>query len=124
MSKECVLCKALEKEKKKFLFENERIVILPTKNMKGHHKRIMIITKEHVATPHIVLQRSYLRVFREFCKEYFDEQPTYALVESTYATIPGHWHKIACDWYGTEKEKKQLLYTPHQALKTNVGWKP
>ena len=120
----CKLCEVLEKEKKKFLYEDTYCAILPTKNMKGHHKRIMIVTKFHVKELTKEMEEKLTYIFQIFCEQYFDEEPTYALVDSTYATIPEHWHKIACDWYGTPDEMKQLHYTPHTAIKTKVRWSP
>jgi len=124
MRKDCPLCKALENEKDKFLYEDDSFVILPTKDMKGHHKRIMIVIKTHYQFHPSIIEKKAVKMFIDFCRKYFDEEPTFALVESTYARIPQHWHKIACDWFGTEKEIKQLHYTPHQAIKTKVRWQP
>jgi len=118
----CKLCEILEKEKDKFIFEDENVVILPTKNMKGHKQRIMLVAKKH--NKYTTKEKEYLNFFIDFCRNYFKEEPTFALVDSTYASIPGHWHRIACDWYGTEKEIKQLHYTPHEAIRTKVKWNP
>jgi len=120
---ECKLCKALKNEKDKYLYEDEEIVILPTKNMKQHNKRIMIISKEHIEEPAPFYSDAWLAKFILFCKDYFDEEPTFALCQPTYATIPDHWHRIACDWKGNE-DIEQLHYTPHVALKTKVRWRP
>jgi len=119
----CKLCKALEKEKDKYLYEDDDIVVLPTKNLKGHNKRIMAISKEHVKNPSHLDEDEWILIFIQFCKGYFDEEPTFALCESTYATIPNHWHKIACDWKGNE-DIKQLHFTPHRAINTYVRWNP
>jgi len=120
---ECCLCNAIKNEKDKYLYEDEWCVILPTKNNKGHHKRIMIVAKNHDVKEGQSLTRFLEKIFINFCIEYFDEEPTFALVESTYASIPNHWHKIACDWFGDE-DIKLLHYTPHQAIKTKMEWKP
>jgi len=124
MSKRCALCRAIEEEKDKILYQDSEIVILPTKYKKGHHKRIMAISTNHCKelTPYV--KEMTMNHFIKFCKEYFDEEPTFALVEPTYATIPEHWHRIACDWFATSRERKQLNYTPHQAIPTKVKWKP
>lgn len=119
----CKLCKALENEKDKYLYEDDYIVILPTKNLKGHNKRIMAVSKEHMVRPSKLEEDIWMAIFIRFCKNYFDEEPTFALCQSTYASIPDHWHKIACDWKGSE-DIKQLHYTPHVALKTKVRWEP
>jgi hypothetical protein len=63
--------------------------------------------------------------FEDFCKNYFDEEPTAVICEPEFASIPDHWHIIACDWQTTDpKEAEQLRYTPHKAIKTNVKWLP
>lgn len=122
----CKLCDALVNEKNKYLYEDDFSVILQTKNMKGHHKRIMILTKKHISYDDISypLKRICLDTLVNFSKKYFGNEPTFALVEPTYCTIPEHWHYIACDWFGTKKETKQLHYTPHVAVKTYMKWKP
>lgn len=118
----CKLCNALKNEKDKYLYEDNDIVILPTKTKKGHHKRIMIISKDHNMNNDNLATKFFLIDFVDFCKDYFNEEPTFTLVESTYASIPNHWHRIACDWFGTPKEIKQLHYTPHQSISTNKEW--
>jgi len=122
--KDCPLCKAIKEEKDKILYEDNEIIILPTKYKKGHHKRIMAISTKHSPELSPLLEEMSLQHFIKFCKNYFDEEPTFALVEPTYATVPEHWHRIACDWFTTPKERKQLNYTPHQAIQTKVKWKP
>jgi len=124
--KDCALCKALKNEKDKYLYEDTELVFLPTKNKKGHHKRIMVITKEHMkAPPDEIYEDLWIDDFISFCKQYFNEEPTFVLCESTYSSIPDHWHLIACDWLSDdEKEMKQLFYTPHRAIPTKVKWAP
>lgn len=117
----CKLCNAIRNEKSEYLWEDKLCVILPTKDLKGHRKRIMILTKFHQKTLPKIIEKKYIGIFKNFCKKYFNEEPTYALVESTYASIPNHWHIVACDWFGNE-DLKQLHYTPHVALQTKVKW--
>lgn len=122
----CNLCDALQKEKDKILFQNHDIFVIPTKDMKGHHKRIMVISKKHLSYNQVPNRKSlqWVSELIKFSMKYFDEEPTYALCESTYCTIPDHWHKIACDWFGTSEEITQLHYTSHIACPTEVKWKP
>jgi len=116
------MCDILKREKKEFLYEDKQCFIVKTKNMKGHKKRVMIVSKEHSKTLDRTIEKRLLGFFVVWCKSYFDE-PTFALVEPTYATHPEHWHRIACDWNGTKKEIKQLHYTPHIAYSTKEGEK-
>jgi hypothetical protein len=119
----CNLCNALEHEKDEILYEDDNVFILPTKNLKGHNKRIMMVVKGHICELSPEEEEEYMEVFAKFCESYFDEEPTYALVDSTYATITDHWHVIACDWKGLE-DLQQLLYTPHIAIPTKIKWSP
>ena len=101
MKKEiCRMCKILKEELDWVLYEDEWCKIVPTKNMKGHKKRIMIISKDHNVKEGSSLSRFLIETLVRFSKEYFNE-PTFALVDSTYASYPEHWHRIACDWNGT-----------------------
>lgn len=126
MTKDCNLCNALKNEKDKFLYEDDDIVILPTKKMKGHKKRIMVVTKEHIGQFSLsydtkVNEERYTQQFIWFCREYFDE-PTFCLNEPTYATMPEHWHLVASDWWG--EDLMQICYTPHKAVSTRIKWLP
>jgi hypothetical protein len=121
----CPLCMALTKEKDKIIYEDDDIFVLPTKNMKGHTKRIMAISKEHISYEDMppVHEKKLEAKFIDVCKAYFNEEPTFALVESTYCSVPGHWHLVACDWKG-EEDIEQLHYTPHRAIQTKAKWSP
>ena len=117
----CKLCEAIKNEKPIYFTKN--YIILPTKNLKGHHKRIMILPKAHISKLSKEEERYVNGLFKSFCKKYFDEEPTYVIVDSTYATIPEHWHRIACDWFCNNEELLQLHYTPHICIKTNIKWR-
>ena len=114
---ECPLCRAIINEE--ILYQDGNIIVLETKGLKCHNKRIMAILVDHETNISPLCELVYLNSFVEFCKDYFDEEPTFALVDSTYATIKDHWHRIACDWKGVE-DLCQLLYTPHKAIQTNI----
>ena len=122
----CPLCRAIREEEDNIVHKNSTVTYIKTKNMKGHHKRIMIVSNDHISYGDMDpwLEKVLLDEFVEFCEDYFDEEPTFALVESTYCTIPDHWHKIACDWFGTKKEIEQLHYTPHKSIPTLKKWRP
>lgn len=117
----CNLCSIPEREAKDIIYIDEDMFIVPTRNTKGHRKRIMCVSHKHKAK--IDNEEFQIAKFIEFCKEYFDEEPTFTICESTYATIPEHWHMIACDWFG-EEDIKQLHYTPHTTYSTYVKWRP
>jgi len=120
---DCPLCQALINESNKFLYEDDEIVILQTKTMKGHHKRVMLVSKGH--SRFMFDENWYVhKFFRAWCQVYFDEEPTFVICESAFSTVKNHWHVIACDWYGTEKEIEQLHYTPHTTYETNIEWSP
>lgn len=122
----CPLCKALQNEKDKFIHEEKDMVILSTKYMKGHHKRIMLIPKRHIPYEKVskIEDRNWSVRFIAFCRDYFDEEPTFAICGNDFCTVPDHFHIIACDWFGAPEEIQQLHYTSHVAIKTKVTWKP
>jgi len=115
------MCRILKYEKSEFLYEDKYMIIVPTKNMKGHKKRVMAISKDHVPNSNDMTMLE--EIFKYWCMDYFDE-PTFVFCKPTYATFKEHWHRIACDWNGTPKEMQQLYYTPHVAIKTKVKWEP
>lgn len=122
----CKLCEALKNEKDKIIWETNDFIVLPTKDMKGHHKRVMLVTKEHIPYDKVrkVQLINWSIRFTAFCREYFDEEPTFAIVGNDYCSIPEHYHVIACDWFGTPEELQQLHYTQHTAVRTKVVWEP
>jgi len=123
--KKCKMCGIIRREKEEFLYDDNEIAIVNTKNMKGHHKRIMVITKEHIKELDPNTEKDYLHIFTKFCQEYFNEEPTFCLNDPTYATYPEHWHRVACDWITDDpKELRQLHYTPHESIRTKIAWNP
>jgi hypothetical protein len=86
----------------------------------------MLLTKRHIAHEKVskIEDRNWTVKFIAFCRDYFNEEPTFAICGNDFATIPEHWHIIACDWYGTPEEMQQLHYTSHVSIKTKVIWKP
>lgn len=119
MNNKCPLCKAIEDEQK--LYEDKHVAILQTKNRKGHTKRIMVVSKNHIPLETYRDIEHYTDIFIDFCVDYFDE-PTFCLMEGTYSKIRDHWHLVACDWQG--KDTQQMMYTPHRAISTNRKWSP
>jgi len=115
---ECRLCRIINNENDKFLYEDEFVIIVPTNKMKGHKKRIMIVSKSHLDNN--IEITTFEDIFRKYCYEYFDEEPTCIIASPEYATITNHWHRIACDWIG--EDMLQCWYTPHLAIKTKGKW--
>jgi hypothetical protein len=118
---ECPLCRALKNEKDKILFQDDDVTILPTKDTYGHKKRIMVISNRHFSFITFDEETYLFRVFVNFCKEYFDEEPTFACndhYDSELASVKDHWHLIATDWKGDDLER--IMYRPHVAIRTNV----
>jgi hypothetical protein len=114
----CRLCDVIKNEDP--LYEDDECIIVNTRFMKGHHKRVMIISKAHYSNldaPEDLAQRLMQTLIR-FGKPYFDEEPTFAICEPTYCSIPEHWHRIASDWIGPDVY--WVNYTPHIAVSTNT----
>ena len=115
--KDCPLCTAYYREIDEILYEDEYCFILPTKKMKGHKKRIMVVAKEHVNSSRY--QTIIFNIFKMFCEDYFNDCKTCVICESTYASIPDHCHYVACDWQTSDDDEfKLLMDTPHLCIST------
>lgn len=113
----CKLCNALINEKSEYFYEDKYTVILKTKNMKGHRKRFMLISKEHTSEICKGLEYYYRLIFINFCKKQFQPDTTFCLFERKFPTIKEHWHIVASDWKGDDLI--QMLDTPHYCIETN-----
>ena len=72
----CPLCGICEREPENVLYEDEHFAIIRTANLKGHHERVMLILKRHLADipPHISYDFSWVTktpVIRQRIKEIF-----------------------------------------------------
>jgi len=96
---ECPLCTAAATENPRGVFVGgdtnhpNTLVILQTKNMKGHEFRYMILPTNHIAEiPSPGQAEAYLYYFMRG-----SGIKAFEIMEPTNATIKDHWHRVASD---------------------------
>src|SRR5206468_3120253 len=96
---ECPLCTAAAMETPRAVFvggnpeKQTTLIILQTKNMKGHEYRYMILPTEHTAEiPSPTQAEAYLYYFMRG-----SGVKAFEIMEPTNATIKDHWHRVAGD---------------------------
>ncbi len=90
MPDECALCRALKTEP--VIFSAKDFAVLRSKNMKGHDKRVLFCTREHV--PHATDSRKLAEAVK-FGLDFFREP--FLVMFGDRASIREHWHVILCD---------------------------
>lgn len=98
----CPLCNLAPSEN--IHFESERLIILDTKEKKGHFKRIMVITKKHKGK----LNLRDRKIFEDFCLGFFDEP--FTIMSDQHSKLPNHSHLVASDLREAE-DTRQILRT-------------
>jgi hypothetical protein len=107
----CPLC-ALNFAQETVFYEDESIVIVRAKDLKGHRERIMVVFRDHQATiPEAMVQHA-LRKLEEVGRHVFDYTDRFVILAKTFATFPEHWHKVCSDLDPTATDYDQVLETP------------
>jgi len=110
LDNKCSLCSILERETP--IVQNNLVFLVPTKDMKGHKIRFMVVTKRHVKEPSFEeLTECYIMLFR-YADLVKDNCFRLYVISGLYASVPEHFHIMCCDDECTEEEYKQLQKTP------------
>ena len=108
---ECPLCN-FSNSGEKIYYQDDKIVIVETKNRKGHQCRIMVVSKDHVSNVSDSLWNYALYKLIETGKKVFDYSPKFVIMEATFANIKTHWHLVATDLDPNADDFSQILKTP------------
>jgi len=121
MSEECPLCKIPSCEF--LLYEDDLVYLCRTKDLKGHQVRVMAVTKRHVQEPSFEERTLCYHVLFEYMRRVCRDEAWF-IVDSTYASIPNHYHLIACDNRSLDpKELEQLHKTPRVMFPIYLGFR-
>ena len=111
----CPLCKIIEKEALERVFHvdhevsgrklKDRFFIVATKNKKGHVYRYMVVLDGHNPVVDQEAENGAIAEFFRFMKRFGVD---FAIMESTHATIAGHWHRVATDLHPDAEDVKQM----------------
>ena len=102
-------------------YNRRGILILDTKDKKGHKERIMVITKKHgVRHSGEILNEAIIRLI-SIGKKIFDTD--FALLSDKYSSTKHHWHIVSSDLDEGAKDYQQIMETP-LVLITTEGVRP
>lgn len=114
----CSLCNIPEQE---VLVEYQRWKLVRTKTMKGHRERLMLLHKNHLRTlDEGSVGEAYLLLMKAGSK-FFSYTDKWAIFEPVYATVPGHWHRVASDLEENAQDYDQILKTPRMIIDNHDG---
>lgn len=117
----CPLCKAVKNESA--IYEDKWIKIVETKRLKGHRRRIMVITKKHIDVVPSWLDKHMLDKLEETGRKIFNYTYKFVIMSPIYGTIPNHAHYVATDLEEGSEDHKQILATPWLRVVQVKGWK-
>lgn len=105
----CPLCTIPLNEK--LLYEDDEVYLVHTKDLKGHKVRVLVATKRHTANPNFREQVIADVVLVDYMNNLMRGQDWY-IVDSTHATYPDHWHRVACDTPSEDESDPLFTKTP------------
>jgi glycosyltransferase involved in cell wall biosynthesis len=106
----CPLCTIPQREK--LLYSDEYVYVVETKESKGHKVRLMCCTHRHTDQPtfeeRVRVQTKLIETMDKIMGI-----KSWGLVDSTFCTIPEHFHMVACDTESVDPtEMEQFKTTP------------
>ena len=117
--KNCPLCTIPEREP--LLFENQLVYLVSTKEMKGHDVRVMAVIKRHSRNPTFEEKGFVYASVIDYMKNHTEK---FFLAAPKEASVPDHWHLIACDDKFSDLDEKESLFTnPYIELPLTKRWK-
>lgn len=106
---ECPLCRALGEES---ICEDEHVKILEAKSLKGHRRRIMAVTKEHMRVAPSWLDAHMLDRLEEVGRRVFGYTYKFVIMSPLFGSVRDHAHYVASDLEPGCEDFHQILGTP------------
>lgn len=97
----CPLCSIPNREP--VIYEDDLIYLVSTLDQRGHKVRVMAATKRHVAVPSFEEQVKADAVLTDYMNNTMGSQDWY-IVSGEHASVPEHYHRMACDFPLEEEE--------------------
>jgi glycosyltransferase involved in cell wall biosynthesis len=116
----CPLCTIPEREK--LIYSDGLVYLVQTVNLKGHKTRVMCCTHRHVKEPTFPEKVAIFTIIYDYMNSVMGIGKWY-LMDSTFCTIPEHYHLVACDSESTiPEEVDQMMRTPKATfpIKQNI----
>ncbi|BCS91354.1 MAG: hypothetical protein ARM1_0811 [Candidatus Micrarchaeota archaeon] len=92
----CPLCN-LERPGEVILYKDDRVLVVETKNKKGHKERIMVVWREHRRELNEEEKSYALNKLIEVSKRVFSYTKFFEIYNDKLSSIMEHWHVIAAD---------------------------
>lgn len=105
----CPLCSIPQKES--VLYQDDKLYLASTKDLKGHKVRVMAVIKRHSSTPTIEEKLFAESKLIEHMQQVMGYQDWY-IVSDKFASIPEHFHVMACDFPLEEESDPLFAKTP------------
>jgi len=99
--------------KEKFFFKDDSVVILRTKDLKGHKERIMVVVRKHKQNVSKQLKDYAICKLIEIGKKVLSAN-NFCVMTDRYSRFRGHWHRVASDFNGDDAE--QIRITPKEII--------
>lgn len=106
----CPLCNVWEREPENVLWQNKVYAIVRTKDLKGHIERVMIVSKKHIKNNHEASQA--IQILVRQAPRLFGYTYKAVIMDSTFGSIPDHWHLCMTDLHPDSEDYEQVLGTP------------
>ena len=112
MKMPCQLCLICEPRDKVYYEDNE-IIVVQTKLLKGHKNRIMAVWKEHIPTKrlHGFEQIQLINTLVDVGTKVFNYTSKFVIMDETHASMPEHAHYVATDLDPNSDDFDQILET-------------
>lgn len=109
MTENCPLCTIPINET--LLYEDDSVYLVSTKDNKSHKVRVMAVTKRHTTEPTFEEITLAYGILINHMTNLMLNQDWY-IVDGTFASVPQHFHILACDIPLEEEEDPFFVKTP------------
>ena len=106
---QCPLCTIPQTETP--IYQDAHIYLIQTRDMKGHKVRVMACIQRHASVPTFVEQVKIIGILVEHMQSLLQGKDFY-IISPQYASVPQHYHLIACDTPLEDEEDPMFYKTP------------
>jgi len=100
-------------------YEDDRVAVVRTKDMKGHRERIMVVVKRHSREVPEAEARYAIRRLVEVGRRVFDGD--FLILEDTHSRWRDHWHRVSSKLDPAAEDYDLILKTEFTVVKGEGG---
>jgi len=102
----CPLCTIPDREV--LIYSDGLVYLVKTIKMKGHKVRVMCSIRRHTNDPTFPEKMAVFSVIYDYMNTVMGVESWY-LMDSTFCTIPEHYHLVACDTISDDTQETELM---------------